>query len=93
LSIPLKEKRRLWVKTTSIKTIRPIDEQSVSNAPWIAVKSAIKLTGLGERIIRQLPIKRFGKRDFANVSALNEFILGADKKRAAAINSSEVPAI
>jgi hypothetical protein len=86
LSVLLKEKRRLWVKTSSIKTVRPIDQQSVSNAPWIAVKSAIKLTGLGERVIRQLPIKRFGKRDFANVAALNEFIVGGVLNA-----SSEVP--
>lgn len=74
------------MKTTSIKTIRPIDQQSVANAPWIAVKSAIKLTGLGERIIRQLPLKRFGKRDFANVAAVNEFIVGGVSN-----GTSEVP--
>ncbi len=63
------------MKPSSIKTIRPIDPAEVK-APWLSVISATRLTGLGEKLIRQLPIKRFGKRDFASVEAINELILG-----------------
>ncbi len=62
---------------SSIKTVRPIDPAEVK-APWLSVKSAHRLTGLGEKVIRQLPIRRFGKRDFANVEALNRFIQGEE---------------
>jgi hypothetical protein len=62
------------VKQSSIKTVRPIDKQLVSNAPWVAVKSATKLTGLGNRLVRTLPIKRFGKTDFVNVQEINRFV-------------------
>lgn len=65
-------------KNSFIRTIRPIDKQSVSNAPWVAVKSASKLTGLGEKQIRKLQTKRFGKTDFANVEQLNRFILAEE---------------
>jgi hypothetical protein len=56
-----------------IKTVRPIDSAEVK-APFISVKSAIRLTGLGEKVIRQLPLKRFGNTDFTRVAKINEFI-------------------
>ncbi len=59
--------------TSSIKTVRPIDPAEVK-APFVSVKSATKLTGLGEKLIRQLPLKRFGNTDFARVESVNEFI-------------------
>jgi hypothetical protein len=58
---------------SSIKTVRPINRAEVQ-APFISVKSAIKLTGLGEKLIRQLPLKRFGNTDFTHVEKINEFI-------------------
>ncbi|MEO6871756.1 MAG: hypothetical protein ABI233_05995 [Chthoniobacterales bacterium] len=63
------------MKQKSIKTVRPISEEEIKRAPWVSVKSAITLTGLGEKVIRTLPTTRFGKSDFASVKALNEFIL------------------
>ncbi len=62
------------MKHSSIKIVRPIDAQSVSNAPWVAVKSASKLTGLGNRLLRTFSIKRFGKTDFVKVEDINRFI-------------------
>ncbi len=59
--------------TSSIKTVRPIDPAEVK-APFVSVKSATKLTGLGEKLIRQLPLKRFGNTDFARVESVNQFI-------------------
>ncbi len=61
-------------KNSFIRTIRPIDAQSVLNAPWVAVKSASKLTGLGEKEIRRHGTRRFGKTDFVNVELLNRLI-------------------
>lgn len=58
---------------SSIKTVRPIDPAEVK-APFVSVKSATKLTGLGEKLIRQLPLKRFGNTDFARVAIVNAFI-------------------
>jgi len=58
---------------SSIKTVRPIDPAEVK-APFVSVKSATKLTGLGEKLIRQLPLKRFGNTDFARVATVNAFI-------------------
>ncbi len=62
-------------KKSAIKTIRPIDKQSVLSAPWVGVKCASLLTGLGERAIRAIGTKRFGKTDFVNVEQLNREIL------------------
>ncbi len=61
-------------KNSFIRTIRPINAQSVLNAPWVAVKSASKLTGLGEKEIRTFGTRRFGKTDFVNVEQLNRFL-------------------
>jgi hypothetical protein len=69
------------MKKTSIKTIRPIDVAAVNNAPWVNVKAAASLTGLGEKVIRKLTVKRFGKRDFANVAEVNRFILGEEEPK------------
>lgn len=63
------------MKQNSIKTIKPISEEEIKNAPWVSVKTAIRLTGLGEKVIRTLPIERFGKSDFASVKAVNHLIL------------------
>lgn len=64
------------VSSISIKTVRPIDVAAVKNAPWVNVKAASSLTGLGEKVIRKLTVKKFGKRDFASVEEVNRFILG-----------------
>lgn len=64
---------------TSIKTVRPIREEEIQNAPWVSIKTAIRLTGLGEKDLRTLTIKRFGKADFCFVKAINQFILGDEK--------------
>lgn len=60
-------------KNSSIKTVRLIDLAEVK-APFISVKSATRITGLGEKLIRQLPLKRFGNTDFTRVASVNEFI-------------------
>ena len=67
------------MKLSSIKTVRPIDVAAVKNAPWVNVKAACTLTGLGEKVIRKLTVKKFGKRDFASVEEVNRFILGKEE--------------
>ncbi len=63
------------MKVKPIKTVRPIREEEIKHAPWVSLRAAMILTGLGEKVLRTLPIKRFGKSDFNNVKALNKFIL------------------
>lgn len=67
------------MKTNTIKTVRPIKEEEIKHAPWVSMRAAMILTGLGEKTLRKLPIKRFGKSDFNTVKALNNFILGEEK--------------
>jgi hypothetical protein len=69
------------MKLSSIKTVRPIDVAAVKNAPWVNVKAACTLTGLGEKVIRKLTVKKFGKRDFASVEEVNRFILGKEENK------------
>lgn len=56
------------------KTIRPIDAAAINQDPYIDVRSAAKLTGLGEKLIRKLPLRRFGARDYISVQVVNDFI-------------------
>jgi hypothetical protein len=56
------------------KTIRPIDPATINQDPYIDVRSAAKLTGLGEKLIRKLPLRRFGVTDYIAVQVINDFI-------------------
>jgi len=79
LGVLKKANNKLKMKLSSIKTVRPIDVAAVKNAPWVNVKAACTLTGLGEKVIRKLTVKKFGKRDFASVEEVNRFILGKEE--------------
>jgi hypothetical protein len=81
LGVLTKANNKLRMKLSSIRTVRPIDVAAVKNAPWVNVKAAASLTGLGEKVIRKLTVKKFGKRDFASVEEVNRFILGKEETK------------
>jgi hypothetical protein len=68
-------------QATKPKTIRPIDPAAINHDPYIAVRSAVKLTGLGEKLIRKLRLRRFGVTDYISVQRLNDFISNGDEAK------------
>lgn len=57
------------------KEIRPIQ----TTAPWFKLGDAAKESGVSAATIKEagIPIRRFGRADYAKTSALNAWITGA----------------